>query len=128
MLIKKALIERGKMGKDRIILNLNTLILPEDEYPVYLNNENVDKEPIGTAKIYLFENFLYSDIDLPSNKAYLKMFPSIAVSLLKPENDYKSFYRGNLYTINEALLIGIVLSKYPNLDPRIPIIGKKLVN
>ena len=129
MIVQKALIERGKMGKDRIIINLDTLILLEEEFPIYLNNENVDKEPIGTARVYRGDNsFIYADMDLPSNKEYLKLFPSIAVSLLKPKDDKTSYYRGNLYTVNEALLIGIVLSKLPNHDPRIPIIGKKTLN
>lgn len=127
MKIKKALIDRGHMGRDRVVVNLNNLNILEDEVPVYLENENVDKEPLGTAKVYKDDenNWLWADIDLPSSKTYLKLYPSLALSIATP--DTTSSYRNNIRTVNNALLIGVVLSKFRNTDNQIPILGRKVL-
>ena len=123
MRINHVLIERGKMGRDHTIINLDNLIIPGEEFPVYLTNENLDKDPIGIAKIYKKNECLWADIDLPSNKAYLKLHPAIAISIQLP--DYNSHYRGNLRTINHAVLIGIILSEQRNSDNKVVALGKK---
>jgi len=126
MRAQQVLLDRGKLGRDFSIIDLKTLVIQEEEFPVYLGCENVDRDHIGTAKVYQKEGQLYANIDLPSNKAYLKLYPSIAVSIDKRYD--KSYNRGKIRVVVDALLIGIVLCDTPNLDPKIPIIGKKSIN
>jgi len=127
MRINKTLIERGKLGRDKVIINLDNLILPEEEFPVYLENANVDKENIGTARIYRDPktHWLLADIDLPSNKIYLKLYPTVAISITSPDDCH---YTGNIRTVNYAIMIGIVLSQNPNNDSRIVPLGKRILN
>ncbi len=121
MKINNVLIERGKMGKDRVIINLDGLEIPE-EVPVYLNNDK-NADPIGKAFVRKTESGVFADIEIPSKKDFLKLYPVIKVGIELP--DTTSIYKGTIRTVTNSKLRELLLLDTPNVDPKILPIGKK---
>lgn len=132
MRIKNVLIERGKLGKDRSMIGLSGMVI-QKKVPVYLQDEfNVDEpivnqleifnNSIGDAEVFLTrEGLLLANIEISSNKDYLKLYPSVIIGIKNSHN------KGSIKVVNKSNLIGISLTPSPNCDPKIPTIGKKYV-
>ncbi len=123
MKVNNVLIERGKLGKDRSIINIKGINIPKEKVPVFLNND-IKSEPIGQALVTMKGDVLFADIEIPNKKDLLMLFPNIAIGVKNPDDYHK---KGSIKVVDVSRLIGVCLSPSPNCDPKIPSLNKKSI-